>query len=912
MLCNFDEKCTRKKCNFSHSVPKTQLEAQPICQYFNSKAGCKDGNTCTSRHVVLSGAKGRSTSKGESLRQSKVSKIAKPSTKAKSQSICQYFNTKRGCDRGQSCSYLHVAKEELALTPALDYATYVEQSHMLLGTAVLLDGGSLIISSKAANPKWEAFARYRSPKINFRQGILFAHAFVDAISMKSVDDVIITLASNPQIISVLTAMPVTLDAESANHPRLSFLSCIVPFVSCLAHVKVSKSPMTDYVSTIYAAVRKNFDVFFPSYLTACQELLDHQAVTFLNLTMDQAMASGSAPTFPVSFIPIYLSIVRLLNGLISFNKRFKYDDVVLNGTEKLQHQILVLSGLDSIKHNEKFGLRVLEQEFAVTVRISNEARQQLKRGLLKSAELEVRSLVRAAVNNPWSNLTLIAPGKDTDREAQHNNDFLDFRKIRILPTREELMSKDDPRLPGNYMEIDAASWLPQGPERLLDTHFRLLREDLLAPLRNSIQGYLLYLQRPKDFKVTLDKGRLRGSMIKGGTSIDLLIHSNAKLSGISIPKSNQVCSDILFDTPVSSNYEGFWKGRLLFGNMVALAVRKKTGSYEIIFGHVGFRDEKALCTSSPRIGITIDAKYLTSEVVHSLTRKYSQEKSPNFIIENAILFESYRAILTSLQKIDSTELPFAKYLCYPSGVNTVVDCPIYTMVPNFSLNLRSILRLKDDLRLDPNDEASKAHCLERLKIDSTLDQDQAQALIHALCREMTCILGPPGTGKSYCGEKIVEVLVDNKSIVSPNSPIMLLCFTNHALDQFLTALLDMGVSKIVRIGGRSKSERMEKINLRTLDISKSRSQRYGERQCWLKIDELRSQIEKFNCQIGSRHVPYWKLKDYLLVNYYELSVYFENHMTNIRAEYEEGFQVHGVKEETLEEDVFKLVQSSLL
>lgn len=42
------------------------------------------------------------------------------------------------------------------------------------------------------------------------------------------------------------------------------------------------------------------------------------------------------------------------------------------------------------------------------------------------------------------------------------------------------------------------------------------------------------------------------------------------------------------------------------------------------------------------------------------------------------------------------------------------------------------------------------------------------------------------------------------------------CYTNHALDQFLTHLLRCGISKIIRIGGRSKSEELEGKNLRVV------------------------------------------------------------------------------------------------
>lgn len=47
-------------------------------------------------------------------------------------------------------------------------------------------------------------------------------------------------------------------------------------------------------------------------------------------------------------------------------------------------------------------------------------------------------------------------------------------------------------------------------------------------------------------------------------------------------------------------------------------------------------------------------------------------------------------------------------------------------------------------------------------------------------------------------------------------PILCVCYTNHALDQFLTDLLDAGVENLIRVGGSSRSERLDKYNLRNL------------------------------------------------------------------------------------------------
>ncbi len=61
--------------------------------------------------------------------------------------------------------------------------------------------------------------------------------------------------------------------------------------------------------------------------------------------------------------------------------------------------------------------------------------------------------------------------------------------------------------------------------------------------------------------------------------------------------------------------------------------------------------------------------------------------------------------------------------------------------------------------------------------------------------------GPPGTGKTFVGALLCDAILRRSS-----ETILCVCYTNHALDQFLEALLAKGITSIVRIGGRSKSQ----------------------------------------------------------------------------------------------------------
>ena len=69
--------------------------------------------------------------------------------------------------------------------------------------------------------------------------------------------------------------------------------------------------------------------------------------------------------------------------------------------------------------------------------------------------------------------------------GRHDNDFADFRKIKILPTRDEFASVEQPF----YRRADAIASIEPDRRVLvhLDNQFRLLREDLIGELRDDFQ-----------------------------------------------------------------------------------------------------------------------------------------------------------------------------------------------------------------------------------------------------------------------------------------------------------------------------------------------------------------------------------------------------------------------------------------
>lgn len=90
------------------------------------------------------------------------------------------------------------------------------------------------------------------------------------------------------------------------------------------------------------------------------------------------------------------------------------------------------------------------------------------------------------------------------------------------------------------------------------------------------------------------------------------------------------------------------------------------------------------------------------------------------------------------------------------------------------------------------------------------NDSQVDAMKHALTRQFSVIQGPPGCGKTYMGLAIIATLLMNT-----DSQILIISYTNHALDQFLTGLLRY-TDSMVRIGNQSKNENLDCFNIKQL------------------------------------------------------------------------------------------------
>ena len=110
-----------------------------------------------------------------------------------------------------------------------------------------------------------------------------------------------------------------------------------------------------------------------------------------------------------------------------------------------------------------------------------------------------------------------------------------------------------------------------------------------------------------------------------------------------------------------------------------------------------------------------------------------------------------------------------------------------------------------------------------------------------------------GTGKSFIGAILTKILLDNT-----REPILVLCYTNHALDQFLEDILDIGVpaEEMLRLGSKS-TPKTKSLGL----YEQAGDPRYRRTaQTWNLIDKYSATADDSSNQVQTKASTYRGLK----------------------------------------------------
>ena len=420
------------------------------------------------------------------------------------------------------------------------------------------------------------------------------------------------------------------------------------------------------------------------------------------------------------------------------------------------------------------------------------------------------------------------PGRLSEEGVRHDNDSDDIREISILPTLQEIQSSRNEYLPS----ADPLEWHIGGLEGLLDRNFRLLREDTVGQLRDAAKFELERLQNPRRHADAQHK--------RQGARIN--VYENVALSDIAFDPHAGLEIVFGFDQPhllrgkSDHQRQEWWEASKRLGpdGLICLLGSDGTAIFFTIAQEP--RDVKAKDSEQARMRGRLHKAYdlhSNDRRAHAIVQLVKKEDVPLFfrrVIANTkatfsivefpgVLLAAFMPTLQSMQRMStSLDLPFANIIApvsTPDNPNREVEVspPAYATGPNFRFDLSTLTTDDAEIRLNPRRRITDT--VEELQTHTSLDAGQAQALASSLSRELALIQGPPGTGKSHTGLQILRSLLANSAAIELG-PILVVTYTNHALDQVLERSIDNGIKQIVRIGGRSKSERLAELNLRVV------------------------------------------------------------------------------------------------
>ena len=327
--------------------------------------------------------------------------------------------------------------------------------------------------------------------------------------------------------------------------------------------------------------------------------------------------------------------------------------------------------------------------------------------LLESPDGETRNLGQKIKHS----LPLDASELHIDAEARpggrHDNDFANHREISIMPTADELLSKDRPF----FRTADFIENPDLGSSRAahhIDNQFRLLREDMLGEIREELK-----------ILTGVKAGRHRGITI-----------CNLSISGINMGEERKrlpwgIVFKVLDDLPQLKKIDASKRKKLLEdnrhvlrqGSMACLLIDNAPVAFPTIY-----RDEVELSKIPPNVTLQfVDDATMSKALV--LTKISTDIKLVQ--LDTAVF--SYDPFLKRLQEM--TNVPLGNEILHWEE-DQVMDGP--------SFQPRQIVG-----KLEAQSGKDLKNLL-HLKKSAILDQSQMESLITCLTQRVSLVQGPPG------------------------------------------------------------------------------------------------------------------------------------------------------------------------
>lgn len=320
-------------------------------------------------------------------------------------------------------------------------------------------------------------------------------------------------------------------------------------------------------------------------------------------------------------------------------------------------------------------------------------------------------------------------------------------------------------------------------EEYLESHFRFLRYELLAPLKEVIAqvksaGELLKLMPNAVVPETSVPHAYPGTVI-----------ANMELTSFGVLCTLSVRMEFI------QNIKWSYSNNFLSGSLLCLSHNEfKTG----LWASVVRRDVAQLKKGFLKVWILQPERSFRSL---AKGREY-------VMIENCQHFEAVEKILAGMQSQNNFWAPLERVIVngncnvgLPSYLESLGGDVKFQLRPAYPAINWSLIPGMGFVTM--KEFPSWPH---RSKLE--LDDAQYEALYDALTKQVSVISGASGTGKKYLASKIGQILVHGSSLkmFSFDGPLVFICDSNVALDHFIQTLQKSGLREIIRFGGESKED----------------------------------------------------------------------------------------------------------
>ncbi|RMZ83573.1 hypothetical protein DV738_g1120, partial [Chaetothyriales sp. CBS 135597] len=331
------------------------------------------------------------------------------------------------------------------------------------------------------------------------------------------------------------------------------------------------------------------------------------------------------------------------------------------------------------------------------------------------------------------------------------------------PSEITLSATDEVELSPNKVK---GKW--KDKQKYLRTHYALLREDAVSPLRDAVDRFRRDPEMYDDLNVS--------------------IYEKVYITGFTFGQLG-VAARIRFSTARAQRHI-LWSSskRLTSGTLVALfPANDKLHRTSIV----------AIVACRPLQGL-VDIFPPEIDIFFSRPEDIQIDPHQEWIMVEARkgYYEASRHTLRALQKMSKEQFPLSEHIC---RLSPDIEPPAYlTQDPMMNLSpatLSGEVTETDVLANWPSAEGSR------------LDDSQWAALNQILTKSLAIIQGPPGTGKTYVSTVALEVLA--KTLKEDEPPVIIAAQTNHALDQLLSHVAKFE-PRYIRLGGRSTSVEIKK------------------------------------------------------------------------------------------------------